>query len=245
MGFKIGIIRTAKNNPIRFLIASVFSLCVVCVSTLGLVWILYTTYALGIAKNIFSKSTDSAIEIGTFRYEIRTAEFVFENVSLYNPSNFEVKNLTSNTNLKEIQPHMLKLSELRVKADFLSVLKNDPKISKAKIVISEINAIRITPKLFNLLMFIEKLSEHISVSENGIKNFAFVIEKSSSKKNENITYVDFSSKKDVIVLNRNESFKFERSNIENVKNTLKELSAELSAKTQLQFVARALNNFLE
>ena len=71
---------------------------------------------------------------------------------------------------------MAKIDELRVKADFLSVLKNSPKLTEIDMKISKINAIRITPRMFNLLMFFDNISEVVSISENGIKKFSFNID---------------------------------------------------------------------
>ena len=244
MGFKIGIKRTIKNNPIRFVFASVFSLCVISLSTLGVLWLSYTTYALGVAKNIFTTATGATVDISSFQYNIRTNEFVFKNVIIHNSTDFETKSASiSNSNLKDVDmKDMAKIDELRVKADFLSVLGNSPKLTEIDMKISKINAIRITPRMFNLLMFFDNISEVVSISENGIKKFSFNIEKS---KTVNATYIDFSSKKDVIILERNDAFSFERSDVKDVKKMLKELSDELSAKTQLQFLSRAINNFLE
>ena len=237
-------LRGIKRNPLGFALSASAAAAAVFASAIGLLWMSYTMYAAGLAKSIISDASGQAPSIEKFYVNIFTGECVFENLKVMNPQDFDTRKYLRDNHSGIIQSdEMFAANKLRVKVSPLSVILGEPEVSEVEMSLTSVNAIRITPRMFNLPMFMRGISERVSTPQAGLKLFKISLNPAKDSQYSAI-YLDFSSAKDVINIGQKESFSFERSNAK-IKDILSDLQSEISKKTSMPFLSKAIGSYLD
>ncbi|MBO5255500.1 MAG: hypothetical protein J6B07_06720 [Opitutales bacterium] len=236
--------RLIKKNPISFVVATIISLVVIVVSSVGMLWMPYVIYTNALSKNIIAKASNTAPSISKYKANIFTGECVFENLVVFNSQEFDTSHYQDEgKTVKTIQKNeMLEIKKMTVYINPLSIFNSKPEIKGVEIEIEAINAIRITPHIFNILKLITELSDEIMSTDNKINKFVFKLRKKPENQN-NITYLDFSSSRDIINLQRNEEFSFSKIGEQDVKQTLNELAD--ACNISMPFLSRAIKTYTQ
>ena len=239
------ILRGIKRNPLGFALSSSAAAAAVFASAIGILWMSYIMYAAGLAKSIISDASGQAPSIEKFYANIFTGECVFENLKIMNPQDFDTRRyLRENLGGGIIQSdEMFAANKLRVKVSPLSVMLGEPEVSEVEMSLSSVNAIRITPRMFNLPMFMRGISERVSTPQSGLKSFKISLNPAKGSQYSAI-YLDFSSSKDVINIGQKVSFNFERSHSK-INAILADLKTEISKKTSMPFLSKAIGAYLD
>ncbi len=233
------------RNPFGFLFASAISLPIVFFILLELARLPISIYTLTSIKEIISDASGVAPEIKNFNMNIATGECEFTGVKIFNSANFDPQNYKSeNLPVKKTKIEMLELANVTIKFAPLSIFLAKPKIEELHIEFESINAIRMTPKMFNILVFMNKLSERFSTKNGTLNKLSIKIHKDKDGK-ANVSYLDFSSSKDIINVEKNEDFSFEQDTPADVQKSMKALSQAISTRTSMFFFSKAINSFIE
>ncbi len=234
-----------RRNPLGFLLASAISLPIVFFILLELARLPISIYSLTSIKEIIADASGVAPEIERFNMNIATGECKFYGVKIFNSQNFDPQNYKSeNLPVKKTKIEMLELNNVAIKFAPLSIFLSKPKVEELHIEFESINAIRMTPKMFNILLFMNKLSERFSTKGGTLDKLSIKINKNKDD-NANVSYLDFSSSKDIINVEKNEEFSFEQNTPEDVQKTMKALSEAINKRTSMFFFSKAINTFIE
>ena len=236
--------RLIKKNPISFVLASTISLIVVVIASIGVVWMPYVIYTNGLSKNIIAKTSDTSPSMSKYSANIFTGECVFENLVIFNSQKFDTSNFKDEGKAIKIEQknEMLEIKKMTVYINPLSIFSSKPEIKGVEIELEAINAIRITPRVFNILKLITALSDKITTQNNKINKFVFTLKKKPENQS-NITYLDFSSSSDIINLQRNEEFTFSKEGEQDVTQTLNELAN--ACNISMPFLSRAIKTYTQ
>lgn len=239
-----GTFRLIKKNPISFVFASIISFIIVVTASIGVVWMPYVIYTNALSKNIIAKASNTTPSISKYNANMFTGECVFENLVIFNSQEFDTSNFKDEGNAIKIKQknEMLEIKKMTVYINPLSIFSSKPEVRGVEIELDTINAIRITPRIFNILKLITELSDKITAPNNKINKFTFSLKKNTQNQN-NITYLDFSSSSDIINLQRNEEFTFSKIGEQDVKQTLNELAKECNIS--MPFLSRAIKTYTQ
>ena len=237
--------RLIKRNPIMALIASIISISIIAVVAIGLLWLPISIYSLHTLKDLISNASGMRPDIKRFKMNILTGEYSFSSMVIFNSQKFDIQNYKSDSvYAKNAKTEMMKIESMKLKLSPFSIFAKKPVVEQLHVKISSINAMRITPKTFNILMFINNISESFSAKKGMLNKVSIEIVK-NEKAPVNVSYLDFSSSKDVISIEKNEVFNYSRNEPENVEKILREISDEISKKTSMLFLSKAINSSLD
>ncbi len=236
--------RLIRRNPFGFLFATIISLIVVIPILVGLLWLPYVIYSDGVAKNILSKASDVMPVISKYRANAFTGECEFSGVSIMNSSEFDTSAYKDENKVSKIftKREMLEIENMKIHIDSLSIFTDKPIITGIEIEISNLNAIRMDPRNYNVLKFMQNLSEILSTKNGKINKFVLKIKKAPEGKT-NVSYLDFSASNDIINESKNVEFEFSKIGEQDLNETLHELSKECAIK--LPYIQRAILQYLD
>lgn len=234
-----------KRDPLGFALAAAVAAAAVFAAAIGIVWMAYVMYAIGLAKSIIGEASGEAPAIEKFHANIFTGDCVFEKLKVINSQDFDPRKYLRDGHQNSLiqNDEMFTADYLRLKISPFSLIIGEPEISEAEIELSSINAIRVTPRMFNLPVFMRKISERVSAKKDGLKLFKIKLKPKEGALYSAI-YLDFSSSKDIINFGQSDSFEFERSG-KTINETLSELSKEIKKKTSMPFLSKAIDSYLD
>ena len=237
--------RLIKRNPIGALFASIVSISIIAVIVIGMLWLPISIYSLHTLKDLISDASGIRPDIKNFKMNILTGECDFSSVVIFNSQKFDIQNYKSDSAYAEnAKTEMIKIESMKLKIVPFSIFAKKPVVEQLHAKISSINAMRITPKIFNILMFINNISESFSVKEGKLNKVSIEIVRNDDTP-VNVSYLDFSSSKDVINIEKNEVFNYSKNEPESVEKILREISDEISKKTSMFFLSKAINSSLD
>ena len=233
-----------RRNPILFVFSAVFSLAVVAATVGGIAWYAYVLYARSITYKMLSDITGAEPVMERFAINPISGEIRITNLKIPNALVYENACKTSTLSYARNCNMAAEVASLKIVCDGISFVSERPEVSAFEVEIGELNAIRLSPQKFNVLELLKNASQYFSVSKNGLEKVSVKINR-NERAEYSVLYLDFSSARDVIHLDRNENFSFADSNAETVDKTLERLSAALSKNSAFAFLARAVDNYLE
>lgn len=239
-----GTFRLIRKNPFGFLFATIISCIVVVVLSVGMIRLPYIIYTDSLSKKILSNVSGVMPVVSKYTANPVLGECVFEDLKILNSSEFDTSNFKNENGLTPIvaKREMLEIKKLKVYIKPLSVFSKKPQITGFEMEIENLNAIRITPRVYNILKFIDGIADELETNNGKINKFVVKI-KTTSKEKQNVSYLDFSSSRDIININRNETFEFSEIGEQNIKNTLAKLAKECNMS--MPFISRAILSHIE
>lgn len=233
-----------RRNPILFVFSAVFSFAVVAATVSGMAWYAYVLYARSITHKMLSDITGAEPVMERFAINPLSGEVSVKNLKIPNALVYENACKSSTLSYARNCSAAAEVASLKIVCDGISFVSERPEVSAFEIEIDELSAIRLSPQKFNVLELLKNASQYFSASKNGLKKVSVKI--NAGKRSEySVLYLDFSSARDVIHLDRNEDFSFADTSGDGVDETLRRLCAAFSKNSAFAFLARAVDNYLE
>ncbi len=237
--------RLIKRNPFGCLVATTVSLPIVAVILFELCTLPVSRYSLNFFKESIADASGVAPEIKKFKMDIVKGECILTKVKIFNSSKFDAQSYaTENVQNQKRIPEMVEFKTIKIKIEPLSIFDSKPVVKEFDAEIEKLNAIIMTPKVFNLTLFMKGMADKFSVKNGALDKFSLKIIEPQDK-SANISYLDFSRSKNIINVKKAEGFSFEQNSPKEIKTTLAELSEKLKTQTSMFFFSKAINSVIE